>query len=219
MLNSFRHLIAPQRKFVRFEVLVGAHAEGRGKSIFLPEGTCCITADYEAAGLDYGAIRIPCAEFDRIERAGARACGPEAYRQVVAFPDLFIMLGFPKERRLVAVAGRTPRHWQSRMDAAMLPLVQVPESYEREPGLIPRFRARLATRLIPEGGRLGVVASLNGMSGGPIFAIQTTDPDAPVSLVAIQSTEANATGVIAGCYVRLFMDFLEATVCKGGTSA
>lgn len=202
------HVLAkvPRDRLMQLEVLLPAVDGGEGVAMTLPHRSTCHVIDDEETGRDYGAIELSQHTLASLEHAGAIACPPGMWLQPPARPELYVVLGMPRRRH--DPNGGEHRHGRSAIDLVLLPLQQCSESFESEPGRIGRFRAIPVTRQLGGGTPDDFLPDMQGLSGGPIFAIERTAHGADASLVAIQSVE-QCNGVIGGCYVQPFLSRLD----------
>lgn len=152
---------------------------------------------------DVGLMSLTIDERIRLVKAGCDAFTPEQWGTPKFKPQLFVVAGFPKDVRDLKPAGKSV--WNAQ-NWPLLPLLPISHDY-RAKGELPHFRGvRVGDSKTP-------LDSTNGMSGGPIIAIEIVEEKTLTkgikvtynfALMAIQGFE-NTDGdqrIVGGSYVK-----------------
>lgn len=203
----------PPRRLILFELLDGSEPGVVGDPVRLDFGdTWAPYWDHAESGMDYGVIALNSDVVRLLEAKGKLPVSPSQWTEVVPFPSFLVLLGFPREHRYPTAPheSATQARGQTHVATPLLPLELVDDSYAHEPRRIRRFRARIVPKLSQSGGLLDI----NGMSGGPNFAVQPNDAGASISLVAIQSEWDKASQIVTACFAQPVLGVLDRKVSE-----
>jgi len=139
----------------------------------------------EKIGLDYAAVALDTLYCKQLEVGGAIPIGKAAWGDHVTEHDHWALVGIPSETvaydQRTIITGRT---------------VVMPLDHAEEPELAGRkaenkFYARLKN--------VGNVKDINGMSGGPVFALKKVEGEWKYKVIGVQSSWYPTTWTIAAC--------------------
>jgi hypothetical protein len=158
-------------------------------------------------GLDFGVIGISPMYRKLLEANRVRPFPTEHWEsQIRTGFDFFYQLGVPSEavRKVVAGAGDRQRI-KSWVTPAMIPVQWIADPPEKLGGKkFPCFYGQVSD---------AEVSNMDGMSGGPILGFWM-EPDGTLrySVVAIQSGWDSATRCTWGCFIPVFLLYLDAAI-------
>jgi hypothetical protein len=149
----------------------------------------------EEIGLDYSAVALDTIYRLQLEAGGAIPIGKKAWGDHLNEHDHWILVGIPSETvtydQETIITGRT---------------VMIPLEHAEEPALAGRkaetqFYARLKD--------VGNVKDIDGVSGGPVFALKKFGGEWKYRVIGVQSSWYPSTRIIAACPFSLLGAALE----------
>lgn len=210
VLAPFRELLAAGSPLVRIEVVALGPPGTTPRPVEIPREEVAVSiADDQQLGLDYAAMALPRAQAISIIAAGGRALPRSAWDQAVSFPDHVLVVGFPREARRVT---QLPSAGEQIRGVVESPRVVVPVGFFEESYDDPRrpmFRVKASSRTFAPADDEKLLASFNGLSGGPVVALETCPDGYNGSLIGIVSEANDATGIITACHAAPFLTHLE----------
>ncbi len=213
-ITCFNDTTAEPRQFINAYVHTGIHRDSNSEALLFPlQDLPRSVIDSELLGLDYGAILLDNNAADIVTKNGNSPVFPGNWQDQIDEADMHVMLGFPLENRepLRKTIG-TVTHESLRFGTPLLPLEEIddPETYSLD-APYDRFCARIVSREGSFEDQSIFLLDINGMSGGPIFALKFRQDSCDFQLVAIQSCCNGDGDIIAACYIK---PFIEAVVEK-----
>lgn len=161
---------------------------------------------------DYGAMLIPRSAAERLLQLECRPLDRVLWRESPPpFPDFALALGFPREvRQTSKLQWDGDRAFaQTMWNRAAVILELSDSSYPAERGRIRRLYCQPVTRACKGDVGPPILPTFNGMSGGPVFAIQTSHEGASVGLLGIVTAECEKDGTLMACFAYPFFGLLE----------
>lgn len=213
-ITCFNDTTAEPRQFIKAYVHTGLHSDSNSEALLFPlqDLPRCVI-DRKILGLDYGAIVLDLNAVDIVTKNGNSPVFPGNWQDQIDEPDIHVMLGFPLENRepLRKTIG-TVTHESLRLGTPLLPLEEVddPETYSLD-APYDRFCARIVSREGTFEDQSIFLLDINGMSGGPIFALKFHQDSCDFQLIAVQSSCNGDGNIVAACYIK---PFVEAVVEK-----
>ena len=115
--------------------------------------------------------------------------------------DVHFLVGFPRQARNVAVSSfRADGNVAVEIGAPLLPVYQVAEPPNVLRSKFERFYAKVPITRGKVDGEDVILDDIDGMSGGPIFAVKEIDGRFRYWAIAVQSGWARQSRVLAACY-------------------
>ena len=163
-------------------------AGGQFKGVAIPYafdiGSWLVIED-EEIGLDFGAVELDGIYRMQLEAGGANPIGKVAWGDHLAEHDHWVLVGIPSETvkydQETIITGRT----------VMIPLDHADEPEHAGRKAENKFYARLKN--------VGDVKEIDGMSGGPVFALKKIEGEWMYSVIGVQSGWYRTTRTIAVC--------------------
>lgn len=158
----------------------------------------------EEIGLDYAAVPLDTFYCRQLKAGGAIPIGKEAWGDHVTEHDQWALVGIPSE---------TVAYYQENIITAGI--VVMPLEHAEEPTKAGRkaenqFYARLTD--------LGNVKDMDGMSGGPVFALKEVEGKWKYKVIGVQSSWYRNARTIAACPFASLGAVLEELVERGKAS-
>lgn len=159
-------------------------------------------------GLDYALIPLRTCFVRLLSTGGVSALGENAWVDIPESPDGDFLLGFPNQAAEIAVA---PNGGKGNVTVSLgTPLLPVQRVYD-PPDVLKRGAERFYASVPFTDGDVGdkqiTLTDIDGMSGGPIFAVQRAENDRfRYWVVAVQSGWAKRSRVLAACPIRPLID-------------
>ncbi len=208
-ITALNDAIAPPRRLVKAYVHIGLHRDDKSEAVLFPlRDLPRFHIDDEVLGLDYGAILLDKDAVEAATKLGNAPVGPGNWEDEFDAADIHAMLGFPIERRerTRRVEGDTT-HEALTYGTPLLPLEEIddPESYSLD-APYDRFYAKIVSREGHFENEEIYLLDVNGMSGGPIFAVKAQADGCDYQLMPIQSEWSKSAGIVVGCYIKPFIE-------------
>lgn len=208
-ITALNDTTASPRRLIKAYVHTGLHRDAESRAVLFPlMDLPRFHIDDEVLGLDYGAILLDNDAAKVATKLGNAPVRPRNWEGELGTTDMHTMLGFPVEQRerTRRVEGDT-MHESLKCGTPLLPLEEMddPETYSLD-APYDRFCARIVSREGHFEDKEIFLLDVNGMSGGPIFALQAHADRCDYHLVAIQSEWSESAGVVVGCYITPFIE-------------
>jgi len=129
-------------------------------------------------GLDYALIAL-CPSFAfQLIAGGVSALGEDAWTDVPASPDGYFLLGFPSQGREITItSGAKTGNVTVSLGTPLLPIRPVDDPPDVLKRGNERFYAQVPITTGNVDGKTVTLTDIDGMSGGPIFAVQHAEDD------------------------------------------
>jgi hypothetical protein len=167
----------------------------------------------DADGLDYGLIHLRFHYAELLRKGERRAFDRSHWGSPSGRYDDYVLLGFPSSHRLIRSTRVGPETTQVDVASAtpLLPLQPTPDPPECLVKAAERFYAKVPRGLgYVEGELRPVLDDIEGMSGGPVVGVRYGDDGTiDYELIAVQSTWAKDSRVLAACPVQKLLSTLE----------
>jgi len=155
-------------------------------------------------GLDYALIPLREGFVRPLVAGGVCALSENAWRDIPDSADAYFLLGFPQHAaEISATFDRDVGNVNVRLATPLLPLKAIddPPAVLKSPAK--RFYAKVPIATGNVGGREITLHDIDGMSGGPIFAVKSTgDSKDPYWVIAVQSGWSRKDRVLAACPIQ-----------------
>lgn len=160
---------------------------------------------------DYGLIPLRPLYATQLAAGGVIPLAEPAWTDIPEQADLYFLLGFPKQAKRidVSVCGHSG-NVALEIGTPLLPVQRIQEPPAALRSTTPRLYARVPIGTGTVNGREITLTDLDGMSGGPVFAVkQQPDGRWRLWVVAVQSSWVRESRVLAACYIRPLIDGIE----------
>lgn len=165
-------------------------------------------------GLDYALIPLRPAYVAPLIAGGVWALSESAWTNIPDSAEGYFLLGFPTQAKELTVTWDGERgNVNVSLRTPLLPI----QPTDNPPDVLKRGAARFYAK-VPittsnvEGTQIALT-DIDGMSGGPIFAVKNTGDDRfRYWVVAVQSGWAPKSRVLAACPIRPLMDAIERVI-------
>lgn len=204
--RQLRQRLSEGRRVIAARLMDGFSGQGSSPPVPFPLGETPQWSLYQD-GLDYALFPLRPGYARPLAAGGVVPLSEEQWAEPPEAADRYFLLGFPSEVMKTSLAEDGRRGDVSVMLGTPLlpiqPLKDPPEELAHQPH---RFFASVPMLAHPE--REGVVVgSIEGMSGGPIFAVEFTGATAPrYWVVAVQSTWLKNSRILAACWMKPLAD-------------
>lgn len=155
-------------------------------------------------GFDYGLIPLRPAFVDPLRAGGVVALAEKAWADIPDAPDGHFLLGFPSQAIECAVTSHGEEgNVNVKIATPLLPIHPVHDPPRVLQCSAPRFYGRVPVTTGDVGGRTVTLTDIDGMSGGPIFAVKRIGQDRyRYWVVAVQSSWERKSRVLAACLIQ-----------------
>lgn len=159
-------------------------------------------------GLDYALIPLPPTFARQLIAGGVSALTEPAWTDMADSLDGYFLLGFPDQGADITVtSNRAKGNVKVSLGMPLLPIQRVDDPPDVLKCDTERFYARVPITAGNVDGKSITLTDIDGMSGGPIFAVKRTDTDRfRYWLVAVQSGWAPKSRVLAACPIQPLVD-------------
>ena len=124
-------------------------------------------------GLDYALIPLRPSFVLQLMAGGVSALGENAWTSVPDSPDAYFLLGFPKQGAEITVTSDGGKgNVNVSLGTPLLPIQPVNDPPDALKRGAERFYASVPIKTGNAGGKTITLTDIEGMSGGPIFAVQ-----------------------------------------------
>ena len=172
-------------------------------------------------GLDYAIIPLQRLYIEQLQIAATEPLDESAWTDIPVLADAYFVMGFPTQ---VATTSITHGDKVSRVDVGLAtpllpidPVAHTPEELKRG---AERFYAKVPMTTGYVDGREVTLRDIDGMSGGPVFAVKDLGERLRYWIIAVQSGWLSRSRILASCpiepLVRKMADCLDA--CADETS-
>lgn len=200
VLRDFEHRIASGRRVVAWNLMDGIATGRELDPIPFALGRTDYWFEYdEGAGIDYALIPLRDGFVRPLQAAGVQGLDESSVCGLDVDSSEFYLLGVPYEViKTTSHRANGKVHFTTDLGTPLLPLERVLEPPDFMKKAFPRFYAKVPATSAGGPG-LGAPASIEGMSGGPIFAVKRTSPTSgKYWLLGIQSCWDPKRRILAG---------------------
>lgn len=206
VLHDFERRLEAGRQLVKSRLIdIGTRPGGFPAVPFDFGPSQCMYVDDKELGLDYGAVPLRPLYRAQLEQGGVIPLSERAWSDPPKRADAYFMLGYPTTAKSIEI--ETTAHGGNvrvELNTPLVPLVEaqhVPDCLQTGTS---RFYGRVPVVTGNANGRRLEMNDIDGMSGGPIFAVKWGDDRFRYWLVAVQSAWERTSRVLAGCLVHPF---------------
>lgn len=169
-------------------------------------------------GLDYALIPLSPSFALQLIAGGVSALSEDAWIDVPDSPDGYFLLGFPNQGAEISITSHgNEGNVNVRLGTPLLPIQPVDDPPDVLKRGNERFYARVPISTGQLDGKTVTLTDIDGMSGGPIFAVQQADEDRfQYWVIAVQSGWTEKSRVLAACPIQPLVDAI--VKCVGAHS-
>ncbi|HUT58421.1 MAG TPA: hypothetical protein VNA25_11305 [Phycisphaerae bacterium] len=159
-------------------------------------------------GLDYALIPLRPSFVHQLKAGGVSALGEDAWIDVPDSVDGYFLLGFPSQAADITVTSDGERrNVNVGLGTPLLPIRHVDDLPEGLKCSAERFYARVPVTTGNVVGKTVTLTDIDGMSGGPIFAVKHSGESGfRYWVVAVQSGWVKESRVLAACPIQPLVD-------------
>lgn len=165
-------------------------------------------------GQDYALIALRPAFVVPLIAGGVSALAESAWSDVPDSPDRYFLLGFPRQATEISVTAYGHKgDVHVSLATPLLPIRRIDDPPNVLKRGTDRFYAEVPIMSGTVHGETIVLTDIDGMSGGPIFAVKQTDEDkVRYWVVAVQSGWVKNSRVLAACPIQPLVQAIEECV-------
>jgi hypothetical protein len=202
-----------QRKLIRSCFLDGMSLGKPGHPItFSFDGTRKLVMDEREDGIDLGLLVLSPMYVELLKKGGIVPLDASAWAKPDAPVTGFALLGFPKERKSARVTAPPDNPDGIEVRWRVHPPLMSVRPERRPPKVlkkkVPQFYGRIAPKFMTPGGEVAL-DDIDGMSGGPLFALSRGEKEIKYWLVGVQSVWVKSKRALAATYAGPLMKTLE----------
>ncbi len=206
IIEDLKRSLANGRKNVRCHVLDSPDPnDGLGASVPLPPECITNAIVFNRDGLDIAAIRLSQLIVENLKKGNRFPLDSTRLETSAMEPDGHVMLGFPKQAQHISQT-LSSRRLNAQIDQ-LTPLLPVVTDVRPPDCLCTKHDRFFGRVILPDEFNWGDdvdIDDIDGMSGGPIFALHCSEERLDYRLVAVQSSWARESRIVAGTHAPPF---------------